>query len=171
MDIGSFQFLTSLLEFAAALNLGFAISEGFRSQPRKNFEKSTQRWIKLQASENGSSSSTEVEKRVEADIAKSKADGEVTEGKRVIWCRRFGVVSLALSMIVSLMPLPFFTISSTATIILYVLVWLFICASLCNIAFTYKCLRDFWQTELNHIERAAKIQADTDLKTRIEDLR
>lgn len=168
MDVGSFQFLTSLLEFSAALNLGFAISDGFRSQPRKNFEKTTRQWISLQSAENGTSSPSAVEKRVEEDIAKSKAKGEATENRRVVWCRRIGIASLGMSMLISLLPIPFFAPSAFGLIGLYISVWLLILASLLNVAYTYKCLRDFWQTELDHIERAAKLSTGTDINSFIK---
>lgn len=167
MDVGSFQFLTSLLEFSAALNLGFAISDGFRSQPRKNFEKVTRQWINLQAAENGASSPSGVEKRVEEDIAQSKTKGETTENGRVVCCRRIGIASLVASMLISLLPIPFFAPWAFVLTYLYIFVWMMILASLSNVAYTYKCLRDFWQTELDHIERAAKLSTGTDINTLI----
>lgn len=167
MDVGSFQFLTSLLEFGAALNLGFAISDGFRSQPKKEFERSIQRWIKLQEAENGGITPSESEKRVALDVEVSKKKGEVAEGKRVISCRRFGVASLACSMLLSLLPLPLFAPSTNLLIGLYGVAWIFALLSLLNVAYTYKCLRDLWEAELEHITRAAALQTGTDISNRI----
>lgn len=168
MDVGSFQFLTSLLEFSAALNLGFAISDAFRSQPRKAFEKTIQQWMRLQAAENTTASPTGIEKRVEADIAKSKLKGETAEGYRVIFCRRVGIACLVMAMLVCLVPLPLFAPHANVLLGFYLFVWLFILVSLGNVGYTYKCLHDLWETELDHIERAAELNTGKDINQRID---
>jgi hypothetical protein len=113
MDVGSFQYVTSLLQFSAALNLGFVISEGFRNLPKRQFEQQTQQWLKLQAAEkrtrgSGAAKPTLTESRILEYIGESQAKGAIEELKEVWWKRFWGIGSFAYSSILSLLPLPFF---------------------------------------------------------------
>lgn len=161
MDIGSFQFLTSLLEFGSALHLGFVISDGFRNQPRKNFNKEADRWVSLQAAENGQSSSTNAERSVQDYITESQARGE---GKEKVAVRRslgFGGGALLGSVVLALLPLPVWTSVETGLVVAYWLVWILMVIVFLHMAYTYWSLQEFWEAELEGMIRASKVQMDT----------
>lgn len=159
--------MTSSLEFASALNLGFAISESFRSQTRKGFETSTRGWLASQAAESNAELLSDAEKRVDSDIEKSRIKGDELECKCVRRCRNVGVVAVGISVLLALLPLPIFVGNLSLLFWLYVVIWLCVIAALLNVAYTYWCLKEFWTAELDHVIRAAKVQTGKDVSAAI----
>ena len=95
MQISDFQFLLGVMEFSAALNFGFAISEDFRNRPKRKFDEEADNFLRLQQKDklsNKNSVDSLPETESEKYVKQSRAEGVVKEDSAVFRCNVAGVV-------------------------------------------------------------------------------
>ena len=68
LEIGHFQFVTGLLQFAAGLHAGFALTDSFRNLPKKKFDQFASNWKRISDPE---TSNTGIKNRNNAHNRKS----------------------------------------------------------------------------------------------------
>lgn len=164
MDIGDFQFLSGLLEICIALNLGFAIAPGFRSLPRRRFDRFYENWRALQSKEHTSEeiSTDAITSRLLDDV-KEVVDKSV--GLETIFVRATllsGVLVTLLLMFVASIPLigSFDTVEDRTV---YLITFSLAALSLCVVGLSYGWLAIFWIARLGRLKTSCKIGLNKDL--------
>ncbi len=162
MDLGHFQYVTGLLQLAAGLHAGFAISESFRNLPKKKFDKISSDWIRLNdADEKQSSaprridSSPTAELKVKLYIAEFYESGDK---ETTTWARRsicWALVLYVVSAVISLFPLPIFEANSGVLTGFYFVTWLLAVIAVFFLYIAYDALIKFWQDKLDELKRTA----------------
>lgn len=174
MDIGHFQFITSLLQFASALHAGFAVSEGFRNLPMKKFESEADNWLKLMdaevkntSREESKQTATAAEVRAREFIHNARDKGAILTGEKVKKSIYWAICTFAYSAVLSLVPLPLMNVSEGWINALFFISW---CVAMCSVimlALTYKDLLQFWKQKQQETREAAKLQTGKDVGARL----
>lgn len=164
MDIGHFQFLSGLLEICIALNLGFAIAPGFRSLPRRRFDRLYENWKELQSKEatTDETSTDAITSRL-LNGAKDVIDKSVTLETAFVRATLIaGVLVTLLLMFVAAIPLigSFEKISDqTVYFVTFVLAGI----SLLVVATSYIWLAIFWYFKLGHLKAGCNFGLNKEL--------
>lgn len=172
MTVGDFQFLLGLLEFSAALNFGFSISEDFRNRPKKEFSKEADNWKSLQRKENhgNGDSTSKAEKAVKDYVNQSLSSGDVLEDGKVSKCFKTGVSLLFCVLAAALLPLPIWQPSETWLLSLYIVLGLIAVYGYWSVWQAYQALLKFWKDELNQLKRTVAVATTQEAEEKISSI-
>lgn len=155
MEVGDFQYVTGLLQFALALHIGFIVTDGFRNAPKKKFDTMTQNWVELTKLSGEGDWQTR-----QSDVDKSINDGEHLLIKKVAHSLCWVVILFVGMVAISFAPL-FKNSLYLAGDFGYYTFWIgmFLGLGSCvHLFYTYRRIVNFWRDELGHLQRAVAIK-------------
>ena len=111
LEIGHFQFVTGLLQFAAGLHAGFALTDSFRNLPKKKFDQFASNWKRISDPETSNTGIKKIsaEEKVRSYVADINADGDLVAQKKAKLSLKWAVWLFGFSAVLSLLPLPIFS--------------------------------------------------------------